>query len=119
MQRLGAHFCAGSIISATSILSAAHCTDGIPVTSISIRAGSTNNLNDGQFIGASEIYNHPQYNPSTLENDICVIFISSPLDLTSAGVAAISMPVQGAGMPYGGKILCTRTMSLNGRDMIC
>lgn len=105
LQRLGAHFCGGSIISATRILSAAHCTVGVPPTSISIRAGSTNNLAGGQLIGVSQVHNHPQYNPSTINNDICVVVINSPLNLAPAGVAIIPMPVQGAGVPAGGKFI--------------
>ncbi|KAJ6633260.1 Trypsin 3A1 [Pseudolycoriella hygida] len=101
MQRLGAHFCGGSIISATRILSAAHCTVGIPATSISIRAGSTNNQVGGQFIGVSQVHNHPQYNPATINNDICVVVISTPLNLEPAGVAIVALPIQGAGVPVG------------------
>lgn len=105
LQRLGSHFCGGSIISTTRILSAAHCTLNVPSTSISIRAGSTNNLAGGQFIGVSQVHNHPQYNPSTIDNDICVVVIGSPLNLAPVGVSAIPMPVQGAGVPAGGKII--------------
>lgn len=106
LQRFGEHFCGGSIISATRILSAAHCTahSSIPVTSISIRAGSTNNLADGQLIGVSQVHNHPQYTISTTDNDICVIVINSPLNLAVPGVAIVAMPVQGAGVAVGGNI---------------
>lgn len=103
LQRLGIHFCGGSIISTTRILSAAHCTFGIPATSISIRAGSTNNMVGGQFIGVSQVHNHPQY--SSFDNDICVVVINTPLNLAPAGVAIVAMPVQGAGVPVGGKII--------------
>lgn len=108
LQRLGSHFCGGSIISTTRILSAAHCTVGIPATSISIRAGSTNNLSGGQFIGVSQVHNHPQYNPSTIDNDICVMVISSPLNLAPAGVAIVPLPPQGAGVAVGGKLMIYR-----------
>lgn len=101
LQRLGAHFCGGSIISTTRILSAAHCTINLPVNSISIRAGSTNSLAGGQFIGVNQVFNHPQYNPSTIDNDICVMVLNSALNTDPAGVALVPMPVQGAGVPAG------------------
>lgn len=104
LQALGAHFCGGSIISTTRILSAAHCTVGRQATSLSIRAGSTNNLAGGQLIGVSQVFNHPQYNPSTIDNDICVVVISSPLNLAPAGVAIVPLPIQGQGVPAGGKM---------------
>lgn len=103
LQRLGAHFCGGSIISSTRILSAAHCTVNVPPTSISIRAGSTNNLVGGQFISVDRVHNHPQYNPATINNDICVMVLSSALNLAPAGVSTIPIPAQGAGVPVGGK----------------
>lgn len=104
LQIQGSHFCGGSIISATRILSAAHCTVDIPTTSISVRAGSTNSLAGGQLIGVSLVHNHPQYSSSTLDNDICVVVLSSSLNLAPAGVAIVPMPVQGAGVPAGGEI---------------
>lgn len=104
LQRLGSHFCGGSIISTTRILSAAHCTVNIAPTSISIRAGSTNNQVGGQFIGVDRVHNHPQYNAATIDNDICVMVLSSALNLAPAGVSTIPLPVQGAGVPVGGMI---------------
>lgn len=110
LQRLGSHFCGGSIISTTRILSAAHCTVNIPVDSISIRAGSTNSLAGGQFIGVSQVHNHPQYNPSTIDNDICVMVLSTPLNLAPAGVAIVPLPAQSAGVAVGGKTIDVHTL---------
>lgn len=39
MRRLGSHRCGGSIITTTRVLSAAHCTVGIPGTGFEVRAG--------------------------------------------------------------------------------
>lgn len=102
LQRNGVHFCGGSIISATRILSAAHCTPN--PNGIFARAGSTNNLSGGQLIAVSQVHNHPQYNDRPFNNDICVLVLSSALNLAPAGVAIIPMPAQNAGVATGGEL---------------
>ncbi|QEK52743.1 serine protease [Pedobacter aquae] len=75
------HFCGGSILSNTWILTAAHCVVGINANNLKVHAGSSNqtNLLEGQYIQASEIKIHPNYNPLTNDNDIALIRLSSPL----------------------------------------
>lgn len=73
----------------------------IPVTQLSIRAGSSANQSGGQEIQTARIVNHPQYNAATLNNDIAIMHLSSELDLSPIGVAIIGMPPQGAGTAAG------------------
>lgn len=101
MRRLGSHRCGGSIITTTRVLSAAHCTVGIPGTGFEVRAGSTTHNAGGQLVATTNVINHPQYNSGTLNNDVCVMFLASALNTAPAGVAVIAMPVQDAGVPAG------------------
>lgn len=101
LQRHGEHFCGGSIISTTRILSAAHCTFFGTTDTLFIRAGSTNNLAGGQLVGASQIINHPDYELQTTNNDISIVILNSPLDTSLAGIAIVALPLQDAGVPVG------------------
>lgn len=100
MQRFGGHRCGVAIISTTRLLTAAHCTVGIPASGIQIRAGSTNSQTGGQFVQPTTIINHPQYNQGApTNNDITVIWI--PALSFGGGVAAIGLPAQGSSPATG------------------
>lgn len=91
MQRFGAHRCGASIISATRLVSAAHCTFLIAACSLQINAGSTYSQINGQFIQVASFINHPSFNFFTVNNDINVMTLVSSL-FFSGVVASIGLP---------------------------
>lgn len=101
MQYYGSHRCGGSIITTSRILTAAHCTVSISPSSLSVRAGSTDSQIGGQLIAVEQYTNHVSYNPTTLENDISVIVLASPLITEPAQVSIIPLPMQGAAVSTG------------------
>ena len=83
--------CGASILSSTWILSAAHCFPGVIASDITVFAGS-NTLGLGQTRRVSGLTVHPLYNDDTFENDIALLQLSSPLNMSDPNVKPICLP---------------------------
>lgn len=83
--------CGGTIIANNWILTAAHCTKNdfgvsIPASSMFIKAGATNpnNSAEGQLYNVSEVIVHEGYDSQTLENDVAVLKLQTPIGVANA-----------------------------------
>ncbi|CAL4082952.1 unnamed protein product, partial [Meganyctiphanes norvegica] len=80
-----AHFCGGTIISPTHVVTAAHCVEGGDMTdprSLLVVAGEHNlDINDGdeQTIHLEFIIEHPFYDVISFVNDIAILKLAEPL----------------------------------------
>ncbi|XP_052841180.1 trypsin alpha-3 [Drosophila gunungcola] len=106
VQRSGAHFCGGSIISNNIIVTAAHClVSPSTASNLRIRAGSHNRIYGGVLIQVAAIKIHEGYNTKTLVNDIGVMRLQSKLTFGST-IKAIAMasltPSHGAAASISG-----------------
>ncbi len=79
LQDSQGHMCGGSIIDANTIVTAAHCTEGLSANQLSIVAGASNlDSGNGQKVEVSTVKNHPDYAAREI-GDVAVIKLSSPL----------------------------------------
>ena len=93
LQSGGEHYCGGTIVDATTIITAAHCLEGETAAGTQIRAGVTDlNSNDGQTVQVASIISHPSYANNGLA-DIAVLKLATPLELGN-GVTAIPLATE-------------------------
>ena len=86
--------CSGSLISATTVVSAAHCFAGISPGAVQGWTGVTNipDRNKGSKLAISAVTVHPGYDAATSANDIAIIQLAAPADLAGAA-RVISLPL--------------------------
>lgn len=106
--------CSGSILDATRVLTAAHCTldddrQPFPPSAYVISAGidefdaaaDTSQLQQPQV---ASVARDPGFVPGSSGDDIAVLTLSSPLDFSGAAVAPISLVALGAAPPVSAHV---------------
>ena len=77
--------CGGTLVGASHVITAAHCTNGQSPSNLNVIIGDTTlaiSNDTTRFIkGIAEIREHPRY--ADMKNDIAVIVLDSPVDLSS------------------------------------
>ncbi|MFF7717095.1 trypsin-like serine protease [Streptomyces sp. NPDC007988] len=96
----GSYFCGGVVIAPTKVATAAHCVKGIKWYQDGAVVVGTDQMptqnadgswdfHGGTVLGAYRQWNHPQYSPYTIDNDVAVLTLTSavPSTVTSLPLA--------------------------------
>jgi len=75
------HFCGGSVVAPNTIVTAAHCVEGLAPGDVTVVAGISNLNEGGQTRRVTSIAEHPDYATSG-NSDIAVMMLATPLDLS-------------------------------------
>ncbi|MDO8732389.1 MAG: trypsin-like serine protease [Actinomycetota bacterium] len=104
--------CSGSLVSTTTIITAAHCLNGYAASDIRVWAGisKTSGRSPSTELPVASITPHPEFRLDTFDNDIGLITLVRPIDLTGSlqllalpfGLDARSWPASGANAVVSG-----------------
>ncbi|KAH7346796.1 trypsin-like cysteine/serine peptidase domain-containing protein [Rhexocercosporidium sp. MPI-PUGE-AT-0058] len=99
-QLNGLQWCAGTLLNAYTVLTAAHCSINNPPENVTIRAGSMKWHSGGTVSNITEIKIHPSYRPVVGHYDVAVWHLATPIQ-PSDKISYAKTVAQGYEPPVG------------------
>merc|ERR1712038_635944 len=123
LRQIGAigatHFCGGSILNENWVVTAAHCCSGSTLLMHVVAGGIKLNSNEGEEErrDVEKIIAHPDYSQQDLTNDICLLKLAKPLEMTDY-IQPIALPESKQDTEEGEPITVTGWGSLSEGGLI-
>jgi trypsin len=89
----GVQFCGGSLVSPRHVLTAAHCTEDLTASQLSVLAGTVDLDAGGQRRSVTTIHQHEGYHGDTLRNDIALLELAQPFEL-GEGIEVVELATE-------------------------
>ncbi|HWD01244.1 MAG TPA: serine protease [Amycolatopsis sp.] len=88
----GELFCAGSLITPTWVVTAAHCVSGKDLASLVFRLGTNESDTGGETAKPAEIVLNPHYNAANQTGDLALVRLSAPAKTTPITLGSAAAP---------------------------
>jgi hypothetical protein len=75
----GAHFCTGSLIDSTHVLTAAHCVEDNRELRVVIGGLRQSDMNASSGVAARAVHLHPEFRSAFFSNDLAVVDLAEPV----------------------------------------
>jgi secreted trypsin-like serine protease len=114
------HSCGASLMSATKALSASHCVDGAPTTSLRVIAGLYQRTDIGVTSNVISYKMHEDYNVGTVSyaNDISIMTLETPIEEVAGSIGYLTLPPDNVDQFYGDTCTITGWGRISNSDIL-